>query len=275
MINTTPYKVIALDLDGTLTNARKEITPATRSALLEAQQRGVRIILASGRPVFGIAPLADELRLSEHHGYIMAYNGGQIIDWSTREVVGQQTLDPEVLPYFYECACRGGFEILTYDGDDVICEHPENQYVQYECMLNKMKARRVEHFLEAIHEPKPKCLIVGDPEPLARLEAEMAERLRDTNGVYRSEAFFLELVPKGIDKALSLERLFERVGFSREELIACGDGYNDLSMIRYAGLGVAMANAKEEVKAAADYITLSNEEDGVAAVVQRYLLSEK
>jgi Cof subfamily protein (haloacid dehalogenase superfamily) len=138
-------------------------------------------------------------------------------------------------------------------------------------MLNKMPARRVDNFLEAIHGLKPKCLIVGEPEPLARLEQEMAARLSETNGVYRSEAFFLELVPKGIDKAASLEALLQKLGHTREELIACGDGYNDLSMIRYAGLGVAMANAKPEVREAADFVTLSNEEDGVAYAVEKFI----
>jgi hypothetical protein len=266
------YQFIALDLDGTLTNARKEITPRTLATLLNVQEeRGVRLILASGRPVYGIAPLADQLQLNRHHGYIMAYNGGQILDWTTREVMCEQMLDPAVLPYFYECAKQNGFEILTYDGDAVICEHPENQYVQYECMLNKMPSRRVDNFLEAIHGLKPKCLIVGDPEPLARLEQEMAARLKETNGVYRSEAFFLELVPRGIDKAASLEALLTKIGHTRAELMACGDGYNDLSMIRYAGLGVAMANAKPDVKEAADFVTLSNEEDGVAYAIEQFL----
>ena len=91
--------------------------------------------------------------------------------------------------------------------------------------------------------------------------------------VFRSEPFFLELVPQGIDKARSLAVLLEEIGLSKDEMIACGDGFNDLSMIQYAGLGVAMANAQEVVKKAADYITLSNEEDGVAAVVKKFFLN--
>ncbi len=273
MEGTSKYKLLALDLDGTLTNNKKEITEYTRATLLEAQRQGVRLILASGRPVFGIAPLAETLQLKEYGGFILAYNGGQIIRCGTGEVLYEQMLDPEVLPYFYECSKRNGFEILTYDGDDVICENPDNEYVRYECFLNKMACRKVPDFLEAIHGLKPKCLIVGEPERLARLEAEMAERLSGTNSVYRSEAFFLELVPKGIDKARSLDALLAKLNLRPENLMACGDGYNDLSMIRYAGLGVAMANAKPEVRAAADYITLSNEEDGVAAVVRKFILS--
>ena len=90
--------------------------------------------------------------------------------------------------------------------------------------------------------------------------------------VYRSEPFFLEIMPKGIDKAKSLERLLDSLGMGREQMIACGDGYNDLTMIRYAGLGVAMENAVLPVKNAADYVTASNDEDGVALVAERFLL---
>nr|WP_196053032.1 HAD-IIB family hydrolase [Bacteroides clarus] len=97
-------------------------------------------------------------------------------------------------------------------------------------------------------------------------------RLQRQISVYRSEPYFLELVPLGIDKARSLAVLLEKIGITREEMIAMGDGYNDLSMIKYAGLGIAMGNAQEPVKAAADYIAPSNDEDGVAIAVEQHFL---
>ena len=90
--------------------------------------------------------------------------------------------------------------------------------------------------------------------------------------VYRSEPFFLEILPKGIDKAQCLTQLLEKIGIQREEIIACGDGYNDLTMIQYAGLGVAMENAVLPVRSAADFVTYSNNDDGVAHVVEKFLL---
>jgi Cof subfamily protein (haloacid dehalogenase superfamily) len=101
----------------------------------------------------------------------------------------------------------------------------------------------------------------------------MYEVLKGRMEVYRSEPYFLELVPKGIDKAQSLAVLLEEIGMTREEMIACGDGFNDLSMIKYAGLGVAMDNAQPTVKEAADFITHSNDADGVAHVVERFYLN--
>ncbi len=268
------YKLLVLDLDGTVTNSRKEITDYTRELLIQAQEKGVKIVLASGRPTYGIVPIADKLELKKYESYILSYNGGEIIDWKTGEMMYQKMLDNDIIPYLYECAKKNNFAIITYDGKYVLTENPDDEYVLKEAILNVMTPKKVENFLDEIKLPVAKCLIVGEPTRLAELEKEMYEVLKDKMGVYRSEPYFLELVPKGIDKAQSLSVLLEELGMSKDEMIAIGDGYNDLSMIKFAGLGVAMANAQDIVKENADYITLSNDEDGVAAVVEKFILNK-
>lgn len=267
------YKLLVLDLDGTLTNSKKEITPRNRKTLIHAQQQGVRLVLASGRPTYGIAPLANELQMDKFGGYILAYNGGEIICWSTREKLYENVLPDEVIPQFYECTIRNKVAILTYNGEYIITECPTDPYVEKEAFLNKMAIRPSTDFLADIRLPLPKCLIVGEPQQLIPIESELSVTMQGKISVYRSEPYFLELVPPGIDKAQSLSILLGKLHLSREEMVAIGDGYNDLSMIKYAGMGVAMANAQEPVKKIADYITLSNEEDGVAAAVERFFLS--
>jgi Cof subfamily protein (haloacid dehalogenase superfamily) len=264
-----------LDLDGTLTNKKKEITPHTLQVLKEAQQKGLKIVLASGRPTYGIVPLAEQLELKHFGGYIMAFNGGLILDCATGETIYQNFLDPSVYPYLYEKGNTKDFKILSYKDEYIVSEDIANEYVAYEARLNKMPLMQVENFLDVITFPEPKCLIVGNPEILKDLEVEMREKLQNCMSVYRSEPFFLELLPLGIDKAKCLEKLLERMQIDRKNVIACGDGFNDLSMIEFAGLGVAMANAQQVVKNAADYITLSNEEDGVAAVVEKFFLKKE
>ncbi|MCM1108469.1 MAG: Cof-type HAD-IIB family hydrolase [Clostridium sp.] len=266
------YKLLVLDLDGTLTNNKKEITPYTRQTLLDAQERGLKIVLASGRPTYGIVPLADELQLEHYEGYILSYNGGQIIDWKTKECMYENVLSTEIYPYLQDCARRNNCVLLSYKDEYIISEDAENEYVRHEAFLNKMKSITVPDILDVINFPVPKCLIVGKPEILVELEKEMRQKLTGRMNVFRSEPFFLELVPEGIDKARSLAVLLEELRMVPADMIACGDGFNDLSMIKYAGLGVAMANAQEVVKAEADYITLSNEEDGVAHVVNKFCL---
>lgn len=271
MRNTT-YKLLVLDLDGTLTNSQKELSERNKAVLIEVQKQGVKVILASGRPTYGIVPLAEELELAKYGGYILSFNGGAIIDCSTQETLFSQVLPDELLPRLYEHACENEFAILSYNNDIVVTEHPDDKYVAYESFLTKMEVRGVESFLESVSRPVPKCLIVGDADRLALLEQKMIAELGNQMNIYRSESFFLELVPLNIDKAESLARLLAHVGMEREEMIAIGDGYNDLSMIQFAGMGVAMENAKPEVKEAADYITTSNDEDGVADVVEKFIL---
>ena len=164
--------------------------------------------------------------------------------------------------------------ILTYDGAEIVTENSHDPYVEKEAFLNKMAIRETNDFLTDITLPVAKCLIVGDPDRLIPLESELCLQLQGRINVFRSEPYFLELVPQGIDKALSLGVLLEETGVKREEIIAMGDGYNDLSMIKFAGLGIAMGNAQEPVKKAADYITLSNEEDGVAEAIEKFIYQQ-
>lgn len=267
----TDYKLLILDLDGTLTNSQKEITPFTRQTLIEAQRDGWKLVLASGRPTYGIMPLADILEMEKYGGYILAFNGGKIIECATKKVIYEQALPDDVVPLLYHRAKEAGAAILSYNGPKIISESPENEYVQYEAFLNKMEIHHSTNFLEDLPLPADKCLAVGKPDLLIWLEEELKKEIGERINIYRSEAFFLELVPKGIDKAASITRLLNTIGLDREQVVAIGDGFNDLSMIQYAGLGVAMVNAQEAVKEEADTITLkSNDEDGVA----HFLLEE-
>lgn len=270
------YRILVLDLDGTLTNSQKIITPATLNALQRAQDKGVVIVLASGRPTYGIAPLADQLELDRRGGFVLSFNGGQIIDWRTKETIYKQSLHPSLPPRLYQWAQAEGLPIVTYHNEVILSERNDDPYLEEEAFINKMPIRVIDNFLEAIENiggSPTKCLMTGAPERLIELEPRMKADLGEEMEIFRSAPFFLELMPKGIDKALSLSRLLEHLGIAREESIACGDGYNDLSMIRFAGLGVAMANAEEAVKNEADHITLSNEEDGVAAVIEQFILA--
>lgn len=267
------YKAIVLDLDGTLTNNKKEITPHTKEVLMRAQELGVKIILASGRPTYGIAPLADQLEINKYGGYILAINGARITNWATKEIVFDQILDEKLVPELYQAAMDNDFEILTYQGDAIAATDIQDEYVVHEAFINKMPLVHYQDFLNQVYYPINKCLIVGEPSRLAELDVNLAKQMEGRMNIYRSCDFFLECVPLGIDKAASLKRLFEIMKISLDEVMACGDANNDLSMIRAAGLGVAMANSSPQVLDAADFVTLSNEEDGVAYAVEKFILN--
>ncbi|WP_310602569.1 Cof-type HAD-IIB family hydrolase [Anaerosporobacter sp.] len=270
----TTYKAIALDIDGTLTNAKKEITPRTREAISEAMEAEKVIIVASGRPTAGIRGIADILKLEEKGGYILAFNGARIMNCKTGEIIYQNMLPQEMLPVLYKEAVEHNVSIITYEGDDVICGCNHDTYVDIEARINNIKVIDVDNFDEYVTFSVNKCIMTGEPEKLAELEKEMQQKYGEQLSIYRSEPFFLEIMPMNVDKANSLEHLLNHLNLKREELIAVGDGFNDLSMIKYAGLGVAMDNAQEVVKENADKITKSNEEDGVACIIEEYLLSD-
>lgn len=265
-----PFRAIALDLDGTLTNHDKVVTPRTRQALLKAQEQGAIIILASGRPTYGIVPVAECLELEKRGGYILSYNGGNIVNAKTGEKLFSQFLPDAVIPILYKYAKEKNHALLGYAGNEIITEMPDDPYVKEESRINKMNIRKVDNLLDALEPHPTKLLMTGDPTDMIKAEEELVEILGEKMDIFRSAPFFLELVPKGIDKAQSLLRLLSKINLTPADLMAFGDGYNDLSMLKLAGVGVAMANAAPEVRADADYVTLSNEEDGVAEALLHF-----
>lgn len=267
------YRMIALDLDGTLTNSDKIITPQTKDALFEYQEHGGRIVLASGRPTQGIVPLAEELELHKYGGFILAFNGSRIVNCETGEVLFNQTLEREQTARLHELAQEYSINILTYEGNRIYTENAEDKYAKVEQFITKMDMVQVPDIAKAVKEPVNKCLMTGEPEKVAYVEEQVKAAMGSQINVYRSQDFFLELVPQNIDKAASLDSLLKGLNMTRQDLIACGDGFNDLSMIQYAGLGVAMSNADPEIQKAADYVTFSNDEDGIAHVLHKFIFA--
>lgn len=266
------YKMIVLDLDGTLTNHDKVITSRTKRALMEAQKRGIIIVLASGRPTYGVMPLAEELELEKYGGYILSFNGGIIFNCRTREIVFEKKLPVESNARIIHLAEQEKVAILTYEDSWIISDNPDSPYVKKESEINHLKVRKIDDMAAHTTFSVPKFLMVGDGDYLAGVEIRVRDALGDGFSVYRSESFFLEVLPNGIDKAQCLGHLLELLGLVPQQMIACGDSYNDISMVQFAGLGVAMENAISPLKEVADYITLSNDEDGIAHVVEKFLL---
>lgn len=269
------YKLLVLDVDGTLLNDEREISKRTLAALLKVQQMGVRIVLASGRPTYGLMPLAKTLELGNYGGFVLSYNGCQIIKAQNGEILFERRINPEMLPYLEKKARKNGFAIFTYHDDTLITDSPDNEYIKNEALLNNLKIIREDEFSTAIDFAPCKCMLVSDKEKaLIGLEQHWEKRLAGTLDAFRSEPYFLEVVPCGVNKANTLGALLEHLGVTREEVIAVGDGVCDVTMLQLAGMGVAMGHSQDSVKVCADYVTTSNEEDGVALAVEKLILAE-
>lgn len=267
-------KMLALDLDGTLVNSEKKITPRTKEALMEIQRLGHRVALVTGRAMPGVLPLVEELQLEKYDGYILLYNGGRIVRCSTGDILFEQVLPDEIVPEIFALAAELGIGMLTYNKREsgIIANRHNDQYMEKVSFIAHLDIVHYENPVEQLDGPVNKCLGTAPVEAAPQIEKIFAGRFGSRISVSRSEPYYIELTPLGVDKGGSLAKLCAILGVAREDVLACGDGFNDVSMIKYAGMGIAMANAQEPVRAAADYVTLSNEEDGVAHVIEKFIL---
>ena len=276
-------KLIALDLDGTLTDDKKNITPLTLEALMQVQRQvreneygnphapqGVRVVLASGRPPYGMRPLARQLHMEQYGGIILCYNGGHVEDCATGEVYVERLLPEGILPMLHRFQQESGMTLMTYYEDKIYTEHPADEYVGISAYNNKMQVVGVKNFITDTPRPLNKCLMVGPHDKQVVWEKKIQEATSDQLYVCHSTPYFLELLPKGIDKGPSLVSLCQRLDISPSEMMTFGDSNNDKQMILLAGIGVAMGNADDDIKQVADFITLDNNSDGVAYALKHF-----
>lgn len=265
-------KVLVLDIDGTLTNSRKEITPATRRAIEEIQRRGHVVVLATGRPTGGVRMAAGELELAKYGGYILSYNGACVASAATGEAIFKNALPDYVAQWMQAYAREYELGMCSYQGEELLMGTRTDRFLETEAAINRFCVRPVESFESLVRTDLYKVLLTAQPTRAREHEQRLARRFIGRLSVYRSEPYFIEVMARGVSKGDALAGLLERLGIRREDSIACGDGYNDLSMIRYAGVGVAMGNAQQAVKDAADVVTLTNDEDGLVPVIERCIL---
>lgn len=265
------YEILVLDLDGTLTNSEKKITPPTKEAIIDIQKAGKKVVLASGRPTPGVISLADELHLGDYGSYILSFNGARIINCQSKEIIYNKILPNNIAQTIFDIASQYDVDLITYTDKEIISGIAPNQYTELESRINSMEIIRVDNFVEYVDFPVNKFLITGAPELTEQIEEQLKQKFHKFLNIYRSEPFFLEIMPQNIDKAHSLHKLLSSIGMTADQMICCGDGFNDLTMIEYAGLGVAMENAQPIIKKSADYITKSNDEDGVLHVINEFM----
>jgi Cof subfamily protein (haloacid dehalogenase superfamily) len=269
------YKLIALDMDGTLLTTDKGISERNQTAIKAAEARGVKVVLASGRPLIGLSKYLEELNLLKEEDYVLSFNGGLVQNTKTQEIVSKLPLKGSDLKYIYKISKELNINIHAFSAKEGLITPKVTQYTEYEAEINGIDIN-IKDFNEVSDDEDIIKVMMIDPQEILdtaieKLPAEVYEKY----SVFKSSPFFLEFTHKEVDKGLGLKKLGEYLGIKREEIIACGDAGNDLSMVKYAGLGVAMGNATSEVKEAANFITTSNDEDGIANVIEKFILSSK
>ncbi|WP_102398901.1 sugar-phosphatase [Haloimpatiens massiliensis] len=267
------FKLLAIDLDGTLLKNDKTISKVTYEAIQRARQKGVKVVLATGRPIKGIGRYIEKLDLLDEDDCSVAFNGAAVQLNKTGKLIYEQNMKIEDIKYLYKLSRELGVNIHALTPNE--CITPKiSEYSLLEAEINKIPLKVVDFDSLDSDTNIVKIMMIDKEEILSKAVEQLPDEVYEKYSVLRSEPYFLEFLNKEVNKGQGVKRLAERFGIKREEVICIGDAGNDIHMIEFAGLGVAMENAMIEVKRRANYITLTNEENGVAHVIEKFILNK-
>lgn len=263
-------KLVAIDLDGTLFNQQKEISKRNREALKRIEANGIKVVICTGRPLIAIQPVLQLLDLNKDDDYSITFNGGLIQHNASGDILEKLVLQKADVQNIYQLAEK--LELpLDAVSNDVVYQLPGRTPSLYSNMNRQMT------FLDCTSEQLNakidynKVLLSQEPEQLDAKIPAVLETFGDRYRIMKTQPFLLELAHPNVGKAHGLEVLGQHLGIQPSEMMALGDEENDLDMLQYAGVGVAMGNASQAAKDAADVVTLTNEEDGVAYALEKWM----
>ncbi|MFV8342397.1 Cof-type HAD-IIB family hydrolase [Flavobacterium sp. XS2P39] len=263
------YKMLVLDMDDTLLTDDHTISNENKEMLSKAQELGIYVILASGRPTPAMTSYAKELQLD--NSYMISYNGAVITDLKEGKVIFEQTLTQEQIHDLYDYSLKSKTHIITYLDGKIVSE-TDSEYIEIEKNITGLEHNKVLSFKDEVKSSAVKCILLEEPSYLKQVEEDLKIAMPHLS-VSMSKPFFLEVAQNGIDKGASIKILAEKLNILQSEIIAVGNAGNDLTMIEYAGLGVWVDNVTPELRDKGDVIVASNNNHGVAEVVRRFILN--
>ncbi|MDD2821460.1 MAG: Cof-type HAD-IIB family hydrolase [Flavobacterium sp.] len=263
------YKMLVLDMDDTLLTDDHTISNENATMLFKAQELGVYVVLASGRPTPAMTAYAKELQLD--NSFMISYNGAVITDLKEDKIIFEQTLSQQQIHELYDYSLKSKTHIITYVDGKIVSE-TDSEYIEIEKNITGLEHNKVNSFKEEVKSAAIKCILLEEPSYLKEVEKDLKLAMPHLS-VCMSKPFFLEVAQNGIDKGASIKFLAEKLNILQSEIIAVGNAGNDLTMIEYAGLGVWVDNVDPELRDKADVIVASNNNHGVAEVVRRFILN--
>lgn len=267
-------KLIALDLDDTLLNDDRLITDGNVAALRECAERGIYVVLCSGRAEDAILPFVRRLEIAgkEAGRFLIAINGCSIFDLHKREQIFCRKVEPEVLIRTNQLAEARGLRSEVYT-PDTIYYREETKWTKLDVDLCGLKGAKVENYDEFLKTGFTKMLVPGEPAELLELQSELRAEFGQRAVIFTSKPYFLEILPPNCGKGEAVKHLADQLGFGMEKVMGFGDSMNDESLIRMAGHGVAMCNGLEEIKKIARHVTTyDNNHDGVGNFIKEFVL---
>lgn len=262
--------MLVVDMDDTLLNDNHIISEENTAMLLKAQELGVYVVLASGRPTSAMIEYAKYLQCDVNNSFMISFNGSTITDLKEDKVLFEHSLTKEQIHSLYDFSLENNTHIITYLGDKIISER-HSEYIDLESTITGLELVIVPNFKAAVTTSAVKCLLLEEPAYLKTVES-ILKLAQPELSVCMSKPFFLEAAPNGVDKGAAVRVLAERLNIHQSEIIAIGNAGNDLTMVQYAGLGVWVDNVDPELKEFGDVVVASNNDHGVAEVVRRFIL---
>lgn len=266
------YKLIAIDVDDTLLNEEGFISEKNKAAIQRAEDAGVKIVIASGRSYASTKQYIKELALPN---LTVSLNGAYVQDPADDRLLADFSIEKRITQEIMKDIEPFKVHTNFYCGEKVFCQGPSEQALFYS-QMNRIEMDYVESLVELSKtEQAGKLLMSDDHEKLKPIKDLLQKKYGDILNIVFSKPFFLEVTDKNASKGAALLKVAEMYGIIPQDVIAIGDSENDISMIRNAGLGIAMGNAKEKIKKQADFVTLSNNESGVAYAINKFIFNDK
>lgn len=263
------YKLLAIDMDGTLLNSNREVSKENKDAIKNAIEKGVKVVITSGRSLKGLEKFLEEMNLRGENEYLIANNGGTIYKTDDFECINYKGLSNEDLIESYKLSLNTGLQMMAYTHNDCVAPE-ENEFTRFEKEFVGTEVKIID--CDLVKDDITKILFAQKEENLEKIIKEMPKEYYDKYHVVKTMPTVLEVMNKECNKGYGVKKLADHLGINRDEIICIGDQANDVEMIEYAGLGVAMGNAIEEVKSIANYVTDSNDNNGVAKVIEKFIL---
>jgi Cof subfamily protein (haloacid dehalogenase superfamily) len=262
------YKMITIDVDDTLLTDENIVSKATQAALKEAIDRGLHVTLATGRMFASAKQVASQLELNVP---LITYQGSLVKNLMDEHILYERSVPKEAASWLFEAAIQKGYHTQVYWNDTLYALY-DNEKVRQYSSISKVPYHIEPDYTKLLDKPLTKILFIEEPEVLDTFAKEITANIGELVHVTKSKPFFLEVLHKEGTKGHAVTFLADYYGCDLSEVISIGDSWNDREMIELAGLGVAMGNAVDSLKKIADYITLSNNEDGVKHVIDRFVL---
>lgn len=264
-------KLITIDLDGTLFDKEKKISQKNIEAIKEARKNGVYVVIATGRPINGVLPVLKQLNMNTEKDYLISYNGAMVFNIKTKEIVYKTTINGSDVKRLFNLSKKYNANIHAFRENEELITPKSNIYTDVETRINHISEKIYDFNNINDSDSFLKCMIVDAEETLDIIQQEIKPSEIQNLTMVRSSKIFLEFLNSFCDKGLALEALAKHLNIPLSDTMAIGDAGNDLSMIQRSGFGVCMSNGFSEVKSVADYITLSNEESGVAHAINKFV----